>query len=209
MPQSSDHYKRLRMRLDLDRRLEAPELPDGYQFVPWQPIVQERHSQVQWRAFRDDLDGRLFSCLSNLQGCRRLLRDTVDHGQFSADATWLVVFCPEPEWPAVDCAMIQGLARPGATGAIQNVGVIPEHRGFGIGRAVLLQALHGFRNLGIRRATLEVTSANQSAVNLYLSMGFEVTRVLYRRANVGAVVDGSERAPVARDLRPQIVAQAR
>ncbi len=205
MSQSADHYKRLRMQLDLTGTLESPALPDGYQFVPWQPIVQDRHAQVQWRSFRDDLDGQLFNCLSSLQGCRRLLQDTVHHVQFSESATWLVVFCPEPQWPAADCAMIQGLARPGATGAIQNVGVVPEHRGFGLGRAVLLKALHGFRRQGIRKATLEVTATNQSAVQLYLSMGFEISRVLYRRANVGSVVAGSERPPVARDLRTQVV----
>jgi GNAT superfamily N-acetyltransferase len=205
MPRSADHYKRLRMQRDLCLALESPVLPDGYRFVPWQPIVQDRHAQVQWRSFRDDLDGRLFSCLRNLQGCRRLLQDTVHHLQFAESATWLVVFCPEPEWPPVDCAMIQGLARPGSTGAIQNVGVVPEHRGFGLGRAVLLQALHGFRQQGVRRATLEVTAGNQAAVNLYQSLGFEVSRVLYRQAEVGSVVDGSERAPLARELRTQAI----
>jgi len=193
------------MQLDLNLPLRKPSLPDGYHFVPWQPIVQDRHAQVQWRSFRDDMDGRLFSCLRNLAGCRRLLQDTVHHAQFSMSSTWLVVFQPETEWPAVDCAMVQGLARTGATGAIQNVGVVPEHRGFGLGRAVLLKALQGFRNQGAQRATLEVTAGNQAAVQLYLSMGFEVSRVLYRQAEVGSVVHGSERAPLAREMQSPVV----
>ena len=205
MPQSADHYKRLRMELDLSLPLEPPVLPDGYHFVPWRPIVQDRHAQVQWRSFRDDLDGRIFSCLSSLAGCRRLLQNTVHHPQFCNTATWLVAFQPEAEWPAVDCGMIQGLARTGSTGAIQNVGVVPEHRGFGLGRALLLQALCGFQNRSARRATLEVTATNQAAVNLYLSLGFEVSRVLYRQAEVGSVVDGSERAPRARERQLRVV----
>lgn len=205
MSRTPQHYKRLRMQLDLRHPLQDPLLPDGYRFVTWQPLVQERHAQVQWRAFREDTDGRVFTCLSSLEGCRRLLRDTVGHSQFAASSTWLVEFQPEPDWPAVDCAMIQGLARNGGTGAIQNVGVIPEHRSFGLGRAVLLRALHGFRDHGARRATLEVTAVNEAAVGLYLSLGFQVSRVLYRRAAGGSVIDGSERAPLPRERQSPLV----
>ncbi|MEO2035191.1 MAG: GNAT family N-acetyltransferase [Planctomycetaceae bacterium] len=195
MSATAQHYKRLRMQLDLQKSLAAPQLPDGYHFVPWQPLIQERHAQVQWRAFRNDVDGQLFHCLSSLAGCRRLLRDTVEHTQFSMSGTWLVQFQPEPDWPADDCAMIQGLVRSGMTGAIQNLGVVPEHRGFGLGRAALLKSLHGFRSSGVRRATLEVTANNQQAVQLYLTLGFQVARILYRTAEAGAVVRGSERPP--------------
>ena len=193
------------MQLDLRSRLEAPELPDGYQYVPWQPQFQERHAQVQWRAFRDDVDGQLFHCLSNLAGCRRLLRDMVHHSQFSEQVTWLVQFRPSPDWPADDCAMIQGLMRTGRTGAIQNVGVVPEHRGYGVGRAVLLRALHGLRSCGARRATLEVTASNHHAVRLYLTLGFQVMRVLYRTGVGGCVVHGSERPPHKRESQVPVV----
>ena len=195
MDTSAKHYKRLRMQVDLWRPLSSPALPDGYQFVSWKPIVQERHAQVQWRSFRNDLDGQVFRCLGSLTGCRRLLHETVAHSQLAPESTWLIQFQPEPDWPPVDCAMIQGLIRPGSVGAIQNVGVVPEHRGFGLGRAILLKALHGFRLHGARYATLEVTADNRAAVGLYLSTGFEVTRVLYRSQTAGAVVSGSERRP--------------
>lgn len=200
MTANTRHYKRLRMQLDLRRLPEAPRLPDGYHFVPWQPLFQERHAQVQWRAFRNDVDGQLFDCLSNLAGCRRLLRDTVHHAQFASEGTWLVQFQPSPDWPADDCAMIQGLVRTGMTGAIQNLGVVPEHRGFGVGKAVLLKALHGLRSCGARRATLEVTANNPHAVRLYLTLGFQVVRVLYRTAVAGSVVRGSERPPNKQEI---------
>ncbi len=199
------HYKRLRMQLDLRRLLEDPQLPDGYQFVPWQPQFQERHAQVQWRAFRNDVDGQLFLCLSNLSGCRRLLRDTVHHSQFSEYGTWLVQFRPSPDWPADDCAMIQGLVRTGMTAAIQNLGVVPEHRGYGVGKAVLLKALHGLRSCGARRATLEVTANNHHAVCLYLTLGFQVVRVLYRTGVGGSVVHGSERPPYKLEVQVPVV----
>ncbi len=191
------HYKRLRLQLDLRKPLDNVQLAEGYHFIPWQPLIQERHAQVQWRAFREDLDGRLFNCLSNLAGCRRLLHETVNHSRFSGESTWLVQFQPEPEWPAVDCAMVQGLTQSGLTGAIQNLGVVPEHRSFGLGRSILLQALHGFRRSGMRRVTLEVTAENLQAVRLYLKLGFNVSRVLYRTAEAGTIVKGSERPPRA------------
>ncbi len=205
MSTATKHYKRLKMRLVLHPSLEEPQLPDGYRFVHWQTLIQDRHAVVQWRAFRDDMDGRLFSCLSSLSGCRRLLRETVNHPQFSDQATWLVQYQPEADWPADDCAMIQGLERSGLTGAIQNLGVVPEHRGFGLGRAVLLKALHGFRRNGVGRVTLEVTALNHQAVQLYASLGFEVYRVLYRTADAGAVVRGSERPPSEMEMEMPMV----
>lgn len=199
------HYKRLKMQLDLCKAMQDPELPDGYHFVPWQPLIQERHAVVQWRSFRDDLDGRVFNCLSSLAGCRRLLREIANHAQFCSEATWLVQFQPEPEWPADDCAMIQGLEKGSVSGAIQNVGVVPEHRGFGLGRAILLRCLHGYRDCGVKRVTLEVTADNRHAVDLYLSLGFEIYRVLYRTAEAGAVVRGSERLPGAVESQAPLV----
>ncbi|MCA9033800.1 MAG: GNAT family N-acetyltransferase, partial [Planctomycetaceae bacterium] len=73
-------------------------------------------------------------------------------------------------------------------GAIQNVGVIPEHRCKGLGRSLVLQALHGFRFSGMHHGVLEVTSENRIAVNLYESMGFEICEVLYRNSSTGEVV---------------------
>jgi len=203
MTEPAEHHKRLRMQFDLLQLREIPCLSDGYGFVPWKHVLQQRHAQVQWRAFRDDLDGRLFTCLNTLAGCRRLLEETVRHREFCDDSTWMVVFQPVPDWPAVDCATIQGLIRPGAAGSIQNVGVVPEHRGFGLGRAIMLRALHGFRRCGARRVTLEVTASNRPAVAMYQSLGFEVGRVLFRTASAGSVVRGSERAPcpMERELR--------
>ena len=189
------HYKRLRMQIDLQRLRKLPMLLEGYRFIPWVQVLQQRHARVQWHAFRGDLDGGLFGCLSSLAGCSRLIRETVHHPLFCVRSTWLVVFQPEQDWPAVDCATIQGLMRPGSTGSIQNVGVVPEHRGFGLGRAIMLKALHGFQIGGARRVTLEVTAVNHPAVALYRSLGFHVTRVLYRTASAGSVVNGSERAP--------------
>ena len=67
-----------------------------------------------------------------------------------------------------------------ASGSIQNVGVIPEHRGLGLGRALVLQALQGFVQVGMGITVLEVTADNIAAVQLYQSIGFRTIQVLYR-----------------------------
>ncbi len=65
-------------------------------------------------------------------------------------------------------------------GAIQNVGVAPPWRGRGIGEALVLQALHGFRRAGLARGLLEVTAQNEIAQRLYRRLGFRRTRTLYK-----------------------------
>jgi GNAT superfamily N-acetyltransferase len=195
-------YKRLRMEVDL-RRVEviSPVLPDGYRWVPWRSILCERHAQVKWRSFREDLDGQVFPCLSQIQGCRKLITDIQSQSSFSLNATWMVAFQPEPAWPADDCGTIQGISRHGTTGAIQNVGIVPEHRGLGLGRAIVQKALEGFWHDGLNIASLEVTADNQVAVELYHSLGFRVTRVLYREAAGGKIVAGTERDPGRLEVR--------
>ena len=47
-------------------------------------------------------------------------------------------------------------------------------RGFGIGSALLHHALAEARQLGARRATLEVRASNQQAKRLYERLGFYV-----------------------------------
>ena len=59
---------------------------------------------------------------------------------------------------------------------ITHIGVAPEHRGVGLGRALLRAALASAR---ARRATdviLHVSTGNRAAIALYESEGFEVVR---------------------------------
>ena len=84
------------------------------------------------------------------------------------------------------CATVQGL-RDKYQGAIQNLGVTPHHRGQGIGSALVLQALHGFRREGLGRAVLEVTAQNDSAVRLYRRLGFRFRKTVYKTVETGPV----------------------
>jgi ribosomal-protein-alanine N-acetyltransferase len=57
---------------------------------------------------------------------------------------------------------------------INNVALRPKFRGRGIGTALLHHVLTEARNLGARRATLEVRASNEGARRLYDRLGFYV-----------------------------------
>ena len=186
-------WKRFRMQLELrNATLNTLQLPDGYRWLPWRSLLLERHAQVKWHSFRDDLDGKVFSCLGEAPGCLALMREIVSQAAFCPASTWMVVYQPEPDWPPNDCGTIQGITRSGGIGAVQNVGVTPEHRGQGLGRALMVQALRGFMQCGMGCAVLEVTADNVAAVELYRSMGFRVNEVLYRDGETGATMPEEE-----------------
>src|SRR5207248_4638326 len=82
--------------------------------------------------------------------------------------------------PTGFCGTVQGLRERGGVGAIQNLGITPALRGHGLGTALLLQALHGFRRAGLTRALLEVTAQNEGAIRLYRRLGFRRCKTLYK-----------------------------
>ena len=60
---------------------------------------------------------------------------------------------------------------------INNVAVLPKFRSVGIGTALLRHVLTEARQLGARRATLEVRASNESARRLYERLGFYVAAI--------------------------------
>jgi len=174
------------MEIDLDRVALPPmHLPPGYRWQPWVPAHLERHAIAKWMSFRAELDSQVFPCLGTLEGCRRLMGEISRQKHFVAPATWLLVYQPEPLAPSDDCGIIQGVQRNRRLGAIQNVGVVPQHRNLGLGRSLVLQCLDGFRRRGMRRVLLEVTSENRAAVTLYQAIGFRVIKTVLKTVEVG------------------------
>jgi ribosomal protein S18 acetylase RimI-like enzyme len=169
------YFKRYRMELDLVAPLPpAPSLPSGYAWMPWEDRLVEAHADVKFRCFRDELDGVVFPNLSNRAGCTRLMRDIASRPGFRPEATWLIAHGES------FVATVQGVSDRAGTGSIQNLGVIPGHRGHKLGWALLLQALHGFRCYGLAKASLEVTAQNEAAVRMYRQVGFRFRKTLYR-----------------------------
>ncbi len=64
-----------------------------------------------------------------------------------------------------------GLARKGH---IVSVAVLEGHRHFGVGRAIIEEALKGMRERGCTETNLEVRVSNEPAIDLYKKLGFQV-----------------------------------
>ncbi len=178
---TTSYFKRFRMEIDLHAAsLPVPSLPAGYRWQAWNPEVLERHAWAKWESFRSEIDSHVFECLGDYLGCLRLMQEIYNRDTFLANATWLISQDSQRGKLPHDCATIQGLAQAGQLGSIQNVGVVPGHRGLGLGRALVLKSLEGFRVAGMNRVYLEVTAQNVPAVELYRSLGFRVTRTVYK-----------------------------
>jgi GNAT superfamily N-acetyltransferase len=199
----STYFKRFRMEVDLRRDSPAvgpATLPPGYRFVPWNEALLDVHARTKFRSFRDEIDSVVFPCLGELDGCRRLMREIRNKRGFLPDATWLVAYGRGPEgmlW----CGTIQTVVAAGGVGTIQNIGVVPSHRGLGLGTSLIRQAMAGLRCHAVVRGSLEVTAENSRAVRLYQRLGFRRSKTVYK------TVDRSQ-AKAAANAAPQTAGAA-
>jgi len=175
---STELFERVVMEIDLTRRLQERELPEGMRIVGWRPDLLEDHAEVLARSFTGVDDVRLFRRLGSLEGCRGIMRDIVAHSGFDPTATLAI----EDRWGVIGC--VQGSRQDGQAGMVQNVAVIPERRGEGVGFALLSACCRAFKSGGLGYALLEVTAGNEAALGLYQSMGFFPRRRYLRAAEV-------------------------
>ena len=168
------------MVIDLARvTLPDSPLPAGFHFLEWHPAFVERHAKTKYHSFCNELDARIFPSFRQYDSCLRLMRSIADKPGFLPGATWLIVL-GEPFTEVKDCATIQGLKHDDRLGAIQNVAVLPNFRRRGLGKALVLKSLQGFRNAGLASVTLEVTAENTPAVRLYEKLGFRTVKTVYK-----------------------------
>ncbi|HMO91459.1 MAG TPA: GNAT family N-acetyltransferase [Pirellulaceae bacterium] len=172
------------MHFDLTQTIPVFEVPDRYQLMAWSDKLINQHALAKYQSFRNELDANVFPCLGDYDGCHRLMKDISNSEGFVVEATWLIIFHPSPKGNPVSCATIQGIRDSTGIGTLQNVGVVPEHRGCGLAKVLLSAALHGFRSRGITTASLEVTSENQAALDLYLKFGFRISKTVFKAVDI-------------------------
>lgn len=84
-----------------------------------------------------------------------------------------------------------GLFAPGSEGDVQTIAVHPNHQGRGFGRQLLGALIEEASLRGVKELFLEVRADNETAQNLYRSVGFETIGErpnYYQPGNVSAVV---------------------
>jgi mycothiol synthase len=168
------YFKRFKMEIDLYDAPAPAVLPEGYYWVAWDDSLLDLHAEVMYACFQEEIDAVVFPSLGDRYGCYNLMNEIRHKYGFLPAATWLIGSATGY------CGTIQGLRERSGLGAIQNVGVTPAHRGHGLGSALLLQALHGFRRAGLGRTYLEVTAQNDGAVRLYRRLGFRRRKTIYK-----------------------------
>ena len=168
------YFKRFKMEIDLQGIPPVPPLPEGYRWVAWEESLLDAHAAMMFSSFHDEIDAIVFPSLGDRRGSGALMYEIRRKPGFLAEATWLLAT------ESAYCGCVQGLQDSTGLGAIQNLGVVHEHRGRGLGSALLLQALHGFVHAGLKRAWLEVTARNEGAVRLYHRLGFRRRKTLYK-----------------------------
>lgn len=200
------YFKRYRMEFDLVRgRPGEAALPPGYRLVPWDAGLLKAHAEAKYLSFRHEIDANVFPCLGDMDGCLRLMTEISRKQGFLPEATWLLVVDPmtrrgslaAPRWradtlpagggPLEPVGTIQGIRDRAGLGAVQNLGIVPEHRGQGLGTSLLFAAMAGFRAAGIDRVYLEVTARNEGAIRLYRRLGFVKARTVYKALEVAGV----------------------
>jgi GNAT superfamily N-acetyltransferase len=182
------YFKRYRMEFNLIANWpNLPVLQAGYALHAWQPSLFDSHVEVKFRSFRYEIDANLFPCFHDREGCEHLMREITQRESFLPGTTWLVTYQPQSNVRPEPCGTIQGLIDGSGLGAVQNVGVIPAHRGHGLGSWLLYYALTGFRAAGLERVYLEVTAQNLGAVRLYQRLGWRKVRTVYKAADVAIV----------------------
>jgi GNAT superfamily N-acetyltransferase len=178
------YFKRFRMEIDLTGRvLRGPDLAAEYQMLAWDDALLEVHAETKYHSFKSEIDANVFPCLGDWAGCHRLMHEIRGKQGFLPEATWLVTR-DAGDGTTEYCGTIQGIRDYAGLGAIQNLGVTPEHRGRQLGTCLLVKALLGFRSAGIRRAFLEVTAQNEGAIRLYQRLGFTKARTVYKAVEV-------------------------
>ncbi|MWV63895.1 GNAT family N-acetyltransferase [Halorubrum sp. JWXQ-INN 858] len=75
-----------------------------------------------------------------------------------------------------------GYERDHVRGTVGNLFVAPEHRGEGIGSALLAAAERGLREAGADVVGLEAMAANERAREFYRAHGYEPHRVTFTKA---------------------------
>lgn len=180
------YFKRFRMEIDLGGRLPPePALPPGYRLIPWRPDLLPAHAEAKFNSFRAEIDANVFPCLGAYDGCVRLMQEISRKEGFLPEATWLLA-CDDPT--AEFCGTIQGIRDRSGLGAIQNLGIVPEHRNRGLGSCLMHRSLVGFHRANVRRVFLEVTAQNEGAIKLYRRLGYIKARTVYKAVEIAPFV---------------------
>lgn len=150
------------MRCEADS-FEAPPMTSGYSIMPFVlDRDEESLTRLQNAAFADSWG----FCPNTTEETRARVRL-----KWSFPDGILIVH--DGERPAAYNWTLRARKDGASVGWIAMIGVHPDHRGQGLGEAVIGAGMALLKNKGVRRIELEVDSANAAARRLYVKLGFQ------------------------------------
>jgi mycothiol synthase len=193
------------MRRSLYAPLPAPDVPDGVDVRTFRPGADDdawvalnalafRTHPEQGRWTADDLHRRMREPWFDPHGFFLAVRDAGRPGERLVGFHWTKVHGGDGA-QHVDGQLPHAHEGHGATthsphghghepiGEVYVVGVHPDERGTGLGRALTVEGLRHLRHLGLPEAMLYVDADNAAAIRLYTRLGFTrwETDVMFRR----------------------------
>lgn len=176
---------RYRMELDLRKVIPGkwPSLASGYHCSNWRWSDCEDFASALYQSFADSPDTQIIPSFRSWDGCKELTRLVAQSSYFWPSATQIIRIGREP------VACIQVMGGPDGKINIQNIGVIPGHRGLGLGSHLLGRALATIHKWGMPIIGLEVTADNRAAIKMYESFGFQRSGEVWKKV---VPTDGKE-----------------
>jgi ribosomal protein S18 acetylase RimI-like enzyme len=175
--QGFSQHGRLFMTLALgDARITEKALTPEVEVRRWTEQDYQPAASVITAAYRNHVDSEINDQYRTLSGSLRFLNNII---RFPGCGT----FDPESSFVAVNrkshalvgiilCSRVRY-----DTGHVTQVCVLPEYRGFGLGKSLLAASVRNLAQRKFSGLSLTVTEANHPAVELYKRLGFATRRV--------------------------------
>jgi len=173
-------FRRLFLSLNLAGRHSAPSAASR----PLKDVAIRRWTEADYQpaagiitaAYRAHIDSEINDQYRTNAGSLRFLNNIVRFpgcGVFDAEASFVAIHEPTDSLIGlILCSRVRD-----DVGHVTQVCLLPEHRGEGIGEALMAATGNALRRRRFNLLTLTVTEANHRAVDLYRKLGFETRRV--------------------------------
>jgi ribosomal protein S18 acetylase RimI-like enzyme len=172
-------FRRLFLSLNLAGGKGAPIAARALKDVAirrWTEADYQPAAGIITAAYRAHIDSEINDQYRTNAGSLRFLNNIVRFpgcGVFDAEASFVAVHGPTDALIGVIlCSRVRD-----DVGHVTQVCLVPEHRGKGIGDALMAATSNALRHRRFNLLTLTVTEANHRAVELYRKLGFEEKRV--------------------------------
>src|SRR5512147_254658 len=150
--------------------------PEGIEIRRWSENDYQAAAAVITAAYRGHIDSEINDQYRTIAGSLRFLNNIVRFpgcGQFDGGSSFVAYHkASRTAVGLILCSRVKD-----DVGHITQVCVLPEHRGKGIGEALLAANMQDLQRRRFSMLSLTVTEANKSAVELYKRLGYHIERV--------------------------------